>query len=144
MKRYMWRAGEQTGARGPVYSQTGVRPPILLCIVLSMLLLRFLGSLRPGGPRQPPIILHIQAEGIFNVVVHLLHAPIHPFREGEVGVAAIRLQVQHELTGNKHTLIHIFCVCQGKSGFDLSPTPPYCSFVLSLSDIVIFINLSAA
>lgn len=105
-----------------------------------MLLLRFLGSLQPRGPRQPEIILHIQAEGIFNV--HLLYAPIHLFREG---VAAIRLHVEQELTGNKHTLKHIFCVCQGKLGFDLSlPPPPYCSFVLSLSDIVIFINLSAA
>lgn len=97
-------------------------PPILLCIVLSMLLLRFLGSLRPRGPRQPQIILHIQAEGIFNVAVHLLYAPIQ--RDGEVGVAAIRLHVQHELTGNKHTLEHIFCVCQGKFGFDLSLPPP--------------------
>lgn len=103
-----------------------------------MLPLRFLGSLRPRGPRQPEIILHIQAEGIFNVAVHLLYAPIHR------GSGAIRLHVQQELTGNEHTLKHIFCVCQGKFGFDLSPPPPYCSFVLSLSDIVIFINLSAA
>lgn len=81
---------------------------ILLCIVLSMLLLRFLGSLRYYSPRQPRIILHVEAEGVFTAAVHLLCAPIQ--RDGEVEVAAIRLRVQHERKGNKHTLKHICCI----------------------------------
>lgn len=59
---------DQTGARGLAHRETGVWGfqdrsfPMLLCIDLSVLLLRFLSSLQRRGRQQPPIILDGQAK----------------------------------------------------------------------------------
>lgn len=55
----------------------------------------------------------------------------------------MRQHIQQEVKVNKLNLKQVFWVCQDKFVFDLTLSPFYCSFVLSLSAIVIFINLSA-
>lgn len=128
MKRYMLRAGDQTGARGPVYSQTGVSPPPppYFCALFSPCC--FSGFSALSGPAASDYSAyssrgHLQRG---RAPPSCTHSPIQ--RDGEVGVAPIRMHVQHELTGSKHTLKRIFCVCRGKFGFDLSLPPPLLLF----------------
>lgn len=77
---------DQTGARGLVYRETGVWVlqdhsfPMLLCIDLSVLLLRFLNPLHHCSRQQPPISLDSQAKRAFSTARHFIYfanAPIH-------------------------------------------------------------------
>lgn len=68
-------------------------------------------------PLQPPIILYLLAERASNMATHFFYFVNAPPRicapaskEGEMGVAAVRQHLQHEVKGNKNTLKHIVCV----------------------------------
>lgn len=108
-----------------------------MCIDLSVLLLRFLNSLHHRSRQQLPIALQTPANRAFSTArrfIYFANAPIHihalapsstiwSYREGELGVAAMRQHIQQEVKVNKHTLKHVCYVCRDKFVFDLTLSP---------------------